>query len=223
MWCLLPLPSPAPLYFSFSPSSSFMSIFICILVHLSPPPPPPSFSLLHLPLSVLASSLLPLLSQFVLLSLLVPNPPPSQFITFVSHRYRLYLLLYSSGYLPLQLGSVSSISTCSLVPFSSLSCFLPFCCLTQPLPPPFPPDFSLPSQFLVSCPGIIYPTSMLLHFKMMYMYLSPPAPSPRRLIHSPSFTMIVFSSVMFLAEGRTAYMGSTAEAIPYFQRCTFNT
>lgn len=179
MWCLLPLPSPAPLYFLFSPSSSFifihpslpgpvssvfhfMSIFICIPVLLSPLPPPPFlFSPSSAPFcpGVFSSSpRFPVCAPFSSVS--QSSSLPVHNILLSQVQVVQYLLLYSLGYLPLQLGSVSSISTCSLVPFSSLSCLLLFCCLTQPPPPSLPPDFSLPSQlFLVSCPGIIYPTS----------------------------------------------------------------
>ena len=49
----------------------------------------------------------------------------------------------------------------------------------------------------------------------------PYTPSPsKRLTHALYFTIIAPSSILLLAEGRTAYMGSTADALPYFERCS---
>lgn len=148
------------------PRSSFLRLPLHVHLYLHscafiPPPPPFLFSPSSAPFcpGVFSSSpRFPVCAPFSSVS--QSSSLPVHNILLSQVQVVQYLLLYSLGYLPLQLGSVSSISTCSLVPFSSLSCLLLFCCLTQPPPPSLPPDFSLPSQlFLVSCPGIIYPTS----------------------------------------------------------------
>jgi len=63
------------------------------------------------------------------------------------------------------------------------------------------------------------PSSLL--FAHFLSFPSPYTPSPsKRLTRALYFTIIAPSSILLLAEGRTAYMGSTADALPYFERCS---